>query len=115
MSQLARRTAVALGVVAVLLVGATAFVANNRIQQQTAIQQRVQQELPVGSSYESIEKYLAERHVGYGFVERENRFYVLLPDAESNLLFTASVQMVLTLDSQRRLEQVDVKTLYSGP
>jgi len=72
--------------------------------------------LPIGSSYTSIEAYLSERKIGHSYDAASNTFYDLIPDVDTtHVLVTASVQITITLDNQRRLERLDVKRVYTGP
>ena len=82
---------------------------------QDLVEASINQELPVGSSYRAIEEYFAKHDIGYSFVERENRFYGLVPNIRKTLFTSASIQIMLTLDNQRRLEHTEVKTIYTGP
>jgi len=56
-----------------------------------------------------------KNNTGYSFVEQESTFYAIIPDVEKGHFVTGSIQILAAMDSQRRLEHVDVKTLYTGP
>jgi hypothetical protein len=79
------------------------------------LEQEIRSNLPVGSTLQEIETYLTTKNISHSYVERENRVYGIVPDVERGLLVSKSLQIVVDLDRQHRLESLELKPVYTGP
>lgn len=83
--------------------------------QRAALSQEIERDLPLGSTLDQVEAYLQTKQLGYTYVERENRVYALVADVQRTGIVTKSLQIILTMDELRRLQRVEVKSVYTGP
>ena len=82
---------------------------------EVAFERDMRRELPVGSNYEQIERYLQTKRIYYELDESENIVRADMPDVERRLFTSKSIKITIALDDQKRLQSLEVRTYYTGP
>lgn len=79
------------------------------------LERNLRAHLPVGSTYKQIDAYLSSKDIVHSYDEKGNTVYALIPNVEKSTFVSMSVQIVITLDSQKRLQHMEVKRVGTGP
>ena len=76
----------------------------------------LQKAIPIGTKSEIVEGFLTAKKIEHGFVEEENTFYAIIRNTkESNWLISSNVTIMIKFNDDRRVKEIDVKRVLTGP
>jgi hypothetical protein len=79
------------------------------------LEQDMRQHLPVGTSYPQIAAYLQQKGIGYSYYPERREILILFEDVVKGLIVSTSIQVVITLDDQQRLQNIEFRQFGTGP
>jgi hypothetical protein len=93
--------------------------ANNENPNYDNIEAELRRDLPVGSSYESIDAYLTHKRLTHSYFPKSNMFQASTPEAPvlpiKGLPITRNSWIRIQLDENKLLRSITVETIYTGP
>lgn len=79
------------------------------------LEQDMRQHLPVGTSYPQITAYLQRQGIGYWYYPENHQILILFQDVVKHWIFSTSIQVVITLDDQQRVQSIEFRQYGTGP
>jgi hypothetical protein len=76
----------------------------------------VNRDLPHGIPLAKVERYFTENNVKYTYYPKTNQVFALINNIKGGQLFvTKGAQIIVNLSSERMLNGIDVKAVFTGP
>lgn len=79
------------------------------------VTQEITQNLPVGSDYSTIRHYLERHKIEHSWVEKEKRFYAIIRNTGGDFLVQEDIQIIIYVDTERKLKSIVVRSVFTGP
>ncbi len=71
--------------------------------------------LPLGTSKKAVDDYLNSLRLEYSYLDDERTFYAIIPNVGSyRLMYTSSLLIRISLDDERKVEQIEYEIEHSG-
>jgi hypothetical protein len=87
---------------------------NSYMTGEIGIEQKIRDNLPLGSSRKAIEQFFSENKIEYSWVEDEKRYYAIIRDIESKGMVKKSISIILSFDDSLTLSNIKIEPVYTG-
>lgn len=111
-----QRVAVAVGGLCLLLlgVGASFWSGRPKVTAQQS-EQSLRQHLPLGSSFQEVERYLQATGWEYSWSEDSQTFYAIQRNVRRGLLVQTNITMEFHMDEARTLQTIQLREVHTDP
>ncbi len=79
------------------------------------IEARVRSALPAGTSYEAVESYFQRAGIEHSWAENGKVLHGIIRNISKRGPVSESIQVVVHMDNEKKVEKIEIKSVFTGP